>query len=213
VNGRLAKKTNASGSTVSLGYGPLGLLKALSFSSNEIYGYSYDLEGRRTQATVANGPTITHKFDYGYDAVGNLISYIEKGGSDNILGKITKPAAGEMYSKTDQLIGFDLTLGTTATIPYAFFYSSNKLVEKVSSAGKDTLFKYDEGSKLKIQTNANGVQDRLDYNEGNQLTGTSSVNSSGTKTLSSQYAYDSDGRLVKITGIGPGSPSADTGQN
>ena len=101
-----------------------------------------------------------------------------------------------MYSKTDQLIGFDLTYGTNASIPYAFFYSSNKLVEKVSSGSKDTLFKYDEGSKLKIQTNANGVQDRFDYNEGNQLTGTSSVNSSGLKMWSSNYAYDPDGRLV-----------------
>ena len=113
-----------------------------------------------------------------------------------------------MYSKTDQLIGFDLTYGTNASIPYAFFYSSNKLVEKVSSGSKDTLFKYDEGSKLKIQTNANGVQDRFDYNEGNQLTGTSSVNSSGLKMWSSNYAYDPDGRLVNVTGNGPGSPSA-----
>ncbi|MBC2726608.1 hypothetical protein [Desulfosporosinus sp.] len=34
LNGRLTQKTNASGSTVSLDYGPLGLLKTLRFSSN-----------------------------------------------------------------------------------------------------------------------------------------------------------------------------------
>ncbi|MBC2724335.1 RHS repeat protein [Desulfosporosinus sp.] len=114
-----------------------------------------------------------------------------------------------MYSKTDQLIGFNIKYKTSTAIPYAFFYSSNKLVEKVSAAGKDTLFKYDEGSKLKIQTNANGVQDRFDYNEGNQLTETSTVNSCGTKMWSSKYVYDDDGRLKTITGNGPGSPSAD----
>ncbi|EGW39337.1 RHS repeat protein [Desulfosporosinus sp. OT] len=114
-----------------------------------------------------------------------------------------------MYSKTDQLIGFDLTYGANPAIPYVFTYSANNLVEKVSAAGKNTSFKYDEGGKPKIQTNGNGTQDQFDYNEGQQLTGTSTVNSTGTKLLSSQYSYDDDGRLITVTGNGPGSPAAD----
>ncbi|WP_042338622.1 hypothetical protein [Desulfosporosinus youngiae] len=81
-----------------------------------------------------------------------------------------------MYSKTDQLLGFKPKYISSPDVPYAFLYSLNKLVEKVSAADKDTLFKYDEGSKLKLQTNPNGVEDRFDYNEGNQLIGTSTSN-------------------------------------
>jgi len=208
ANGRLTQKTNASGSTVSLDYGPLGLLKTLRLSSNETYGFSYDLEGRRKQATVSKTPTgpILHTFDYDYDEVGNLISSIEKGSSGTFIGSITKPA-GDMYSKTDQLLGFKLKYLSNPDVLYAFVYSPNKLVEKVSAAGKDTLFKYDEGSKLKLQTNPNGVEDRFDYNEGNQLIGTSTFKPGTDTKITNKYEYDDDGRLKSITRDGSENPT------
>ena len=66
--------------------------------------------GGRKQATVSQTPTgpLTHTFGYDYDKVGNLISSVEKDGSGTFIGSITKPAAGDMYSRTDELLGFDL---------------------------------------------------------------------------------------------------------
>lgn len=212
ANGRLTQKTNAGGSTVSLDYDPLGLLKSLKLSDKETYGFSYDLEGRRKQATASKtltGQTL-YTFDYDYDKVGNLISSIEKGTDGAFVGSIKEPSPGGMYSKTDQLLGFNLKYLSNPDVLYAFVYSPNKLVEKVSAAGKDTLFKYDEGSKLKLQTNPNGVEDRFDYNEGNQLIVTSTFkpgNDYNTR-ISSTYKYDDDGRLIEIKGQGPGSPTA-----
>ncbi len=88
---------------------------------------------------------------------------------------VIEPAAGEMYSKTDQLLGFDLTYGANPAIPYVFTYSANNSVKKVSAAGKNTSFKYDEG--------------------GQQLTGPSNVNSG------SGYHYHYNARATPAKSI------------
>jgi YD repeat-containing protein len=181
----------------------------LLLSDGTSYGFSYDLSDRRKTATVPNGNTPVKKFGYDYDAVGNQTSYTEKDSNDNTLSQIAKPATGDMYSKTDQLLGFDLTYGTSAVVTHKYSYTMSGLLTDLTAGSKSWKFLSNDGKNLLSQLNPNTTTDNFTYNNANQITDSRTLDVGNNVKWSSQYEYDNDGRLIGITGNGAGSPSAE----
>ena len=209
--GRITKKTNPNSTSVSTGFDSYGNLKQILRFGGPAYEFGYDLEGKRTSSIVKDaGGQKTNEFSYGYDEVGNLISYKEKDGAGNVIGEIaapSSPAGTKMYSDINQINGFDLKFGTV-TATYNFSYTKGGLIKEVSSGGKTFTFQYDESNNLLSRTYANSTQDVYTYNEANQVVKTQTLDSASQPKWASQYMYDADGRTTQITGTGPGSPSA-----
>ena len=173
------------------------------------YGFTYDLAGRPIKTTVSKDSNLTHQLEYGYDAVGNLTSYVEKDGVGTVLGQITKPSTGEMYSPTDRLLGFDLKLNGE-TVTQKFDYTGSGLLTNVTVTDESTqefkLVNNDRGNLLS-QINPNGSHNQFVYNDAHQVTESRTVDANNTPKWSSRYQYDDDGRLTSVTSDTPGSPS------
>ncbi|MHB1406339.1 MAG: RHS repeat domain-containing protein [Desulfitobacteriaceae bacterium] len=196
--GRITKKTNPNTTSVSTGFDSYGSLNKVELSSGPTYEFSYDLEGQRTSSIVKDSAgQKTNEFSYGYDEVGNLISYKEKDGAGNLIGEITPPTGSTMYSHINQLQGFDLKYGTYS-VTYNFSYTKNGLIKEVSSGGKVFNFEYDESNNLLSRTYANSTQDVYTYNEANQVVQTQTLDNLNQPKWSSKYSYDPYGNIISV---------------
>ncbi len=202
-DGRITQKANPNGTSVSAGYDDYGNLSQISLSGGPAYNMGYDLEGHLTSSSLTNGPSSS----YGYDAVGNMTSYVEKDASGTTVTTVGAPTGGSMYSSLDQLLGFDLTYGSNSPITYNFGYTKSGLVSSVKidpgTNQQQVTFNYDEGNNLVSKVNPNNTQDNFTYNDANQIVGTQTA-TNNTVAWSSQYTYDSDGRLTSVIGTDPG---------
>ncbi|MCG1024491.1 RHS repeat-associated core domain-containing protein, partial [Dehalobacter sp.] len=224
-SGRLTGKVNPgdspTNSSVTLGYEYSGL-DILKILNGPKYSFDYNLEGQVTKEELFNSSdTKIGEFSYTYDGMGRLATLTEKDGSGTEVSKISQPTGQSMYSQTDQLNGFDLTVKqqTSNPITYLFTYLSNNLVKTITAAGKQFNLYFNEGGLFQSRVNPNNTGDEYKYNDAGQVIEsktnniTKSTNGNNTTTgvsakWSSLYTYDSDGRITAITGQGAGSPSA-----
>ncbi|MGC7873760.1 hypothetical protein ACPUYX_19890 [Desulfosporosinus sp. SYSU MS00001] len=165
------------------------------------YTYSYDLDGRPTDVNAINETTV-NEIQATYDAIGNLISYSD-GNSGTVSGN---PITLDALNRITQ---FNLSYGG-ASIPYSFTYTGNGLPDKVTADNQNFSMIYDDGDQLINQNNPDGTQDVYTYNEAGQITGiqTGKVDTSKGRIIlnplwSSQYGFDSDGRISTVTGTRP----------
>ncbi|WP_041444590.1 RHS repeat protein [Syntrophobotulus glycolicus] len=227
--GRLTGKVNPGDSTsnpsVSLGYKYFGL-DFLKILNGPKYTFDYNQEGQTTKEELFNSSdTKIGEFDSEYDALGRMNKFTEKDGSGNEIARFEKPTKDsskiDMYDQSGNFNGFDLIYkGQTSNfITYLFTYLSNNLVKTITAAGKQFNLYFDEGGLFTSRVNPNNTSDEFKYNDAGQViesktnsvvpstNGNTTTTSVSTK-WSSQYTYDADGRLTKITDGATGNSSA-----
>jgi RHS repeat-associated protein len=197
----------------SYSYDALSRLSGVSHSSvsNPAELYSYDARGNRTAShlsssytyNTANRLATDARFDYGYDANGNLIQKTERAS-----GKATK----YIYDSENQLTRVDLPDNTSALYSYD---GLGRRIEKVT-AGQTKRFVYDGQDLLAEYSATNALAARYTHGPSvdevlsTQRAGATSffesdVNGSvvrvgdGTNAAAT-YEYDSFGQVVKQTG-------------
>ncbi len=101
-----------------------------------------------------------------------------------------------MYSATDQLNGFNLTVKqqTSNPITYLFTYLSNNLVKTITAAGKQFSLYFDEGGQFISRTNPNNTGDEFKYNDAGQVieSKTNSITQSNNGSQGWQQSDNSD---------------------
>ena len=202
--GRLISKLLPNGSSITFSYDQVDNISQVQLSGGESYKFTYDLEGRPTNVKVYSGANMTNEIKSTYDAIGNLIGY-----SDGNRGTVSNPVG---LDQLNRITGFNLVYngGTTSVIsaPYAFTYTGNGLPSTVSVDGKNFAMIYDDGDKLINRNTPDKTQDIYSYNDANQVTRvqTVKVDPNGTTLIpqwSSQYTFDTDGRISTVNGTRP----------
>lgn len=160
--------------SVSLVYDARGDITELARSNGVTTFYAYDSNGRvlLVQHFDADGERLD-RFDYRYDAVGNL-TRVDR----------TSPSMGE-------------TPSSNASVLYTYDIAHRLISERWLDATGTTTYaleiRYDDVGN-RIETVRNGELTRYSYNDDNRLIQT--IDSSGQTTT---YAYDDDGLMTQIT--------------
>lgn len=170
----------------------------MQLSSGVSYMYTYNLEGKPTEIKVYSGATLTNDFTYYYDAIGNLTSYSEGSGQGQV-NSITRDVK-------DRITAYNM-VNETNTISNSFTYAKNDLPQTVTADSKNYSLIYDDGDNLINRSNPNNTEDIYTYNDANQINGVQTVDTSHGLSLlpnwSSNYSFDSDGRISGISGTRP----------
>jgi RHS repeat-associated protein len=159
--GRLVRKDNGNGTASTYQYDLAGQLLQLRHLApdgttvNSFYEYTYDLLGRRTTQTTADGTTF-----YGYDSLGQLTSVSLPGGR---VITYVYDAVGNRSSVTDN--------GITTQ------YTTNVMNEYVLVG--NTIYTYDADGNLTSKSDANG-NTAYSFDDENRLVG---VNGSGLNAV------------------------------
>ena len=204
--------SNATIKTFSSSYDAVGHLLSAT-NSDSSYSYSYDAVDRVT--SIDNTGTVgvpAVKFNYGYDAVGNLIAVNDSinginagitGYTYDLLNRVTKlTQAGTgvqskrvdmVYNAVNQLTGLSRYSGVNPVVDTSYTYDLNqRLIQLSHQKGASTVasfdYSYDAADKLASTVSSVDGASSYSYDATNQLTGAS--HSSQTNEA---YSYDSNG--------------------
>lgn len=220
VDSLLKEIRYANGATLTASYDLVGNLTVEADPEGNTTAYEYDPVGRMTAVTDALGNTTRYEYDaadnlakvtdalgyvtsYTYDALGNLTSetdalgntvmysYTPEGWLETVTdaeGHVTRYT----YDKTGNVLTADYAGEQTETNTY----NELGLLTTVTTAEGDTLYQYDDASRLLSVTQPNGETVSYTYDShGNRAT----MTYPNGKTV--KYTYDDMNRLVSVKGV------------
>lgn len=211
VGNRLSVTNNAGAHAY--GYDPLSRLINATHpaGAGASEAYSYDAAGNRTASHLsasythdhANRLTADARFDYAYDANGNLTRKTERA---------TAQQTQYTYNAANQLTRIDFPDGTVATYRYdglgrRFEKNVGGQITRYVYDGQDILFEYNVNTLQARYTHGAGVDEILSVQRGgatsffetDALGSTVRVVNGGQ--VRAAYSYDSFGRVVSRTGV------------
>jgi RHS repeat-associated protein len=189
-------------------YDAAGNLVAVTDAAKRTTKYVYDPANRPKEVVYSDGTTPTVKYEY--DADGNRVGMTDGTGKStytyDILDRLVQSTDGN-----GDTVGYEYDLTgrqTKLTYPGGNMltraYDSDGRLQSVTDWLKNTTaFAYDPNSNLVKTTfpKATGGQDKVTYNQANQVLKITMVN--GTKTIASLlYARGGDGQVKKTTTTG-----------
>jgi RHS repeat-associated protein len=209
--------------TFSASYDAVGHL-ITSTNPDAAYTYSYDAVDR--VSSIDNTGTVgvpAVKFNYGYDAVGNLLTVNDSingtnagitGYSYDLLNRVTKlTQAGTgvqtkrvdmAYNAVNQLTSLSRFSGVNGVVDTSYVYDLNqRLIQLSHKKGASTVanydYSYDAADKLAATVSSVDGTSNYSYDSTNQLTG-----ASHTAQTNEAYAYDANGNRTSggtVTGV------------
>ena len=197
--GNLLNETDPEGNATAYEYDPVGRMTAVTDALGNTTRYDYDAADNLTRVTDALG----HVTSYTYDALGNLTSetdalgntvmysYTPEGWLETVTdaeGHVTRYS----YDKTGNTLSADYAGEQTETNTY----NELGLLTTVTTAEGDTLYQYDDASRLISVTQPSGDTVSYTYDShGNR----SSMTYPNGKTV--KYTYDEMNRLIAVKGV------------
>ena len=197
--GNMISETDPEGHTTAYEYDPVGRMTAVTDALGNTTRYDYDAADNLTRVTDALG----HVTSYTYDALGNLTSetdalgntvkysYTPEGWLETVTdaeGHVTRYS----YDKTGNVLLADYAGEQTETNTY----NELGLLTTVTTAEGDTLYQYDDASRLLSVTQPNGETVSYTYDShGNRAT----MTYPNGKTV--KYSYDDMNRLIAVKGV------------
>jgi RHS repeat-associated protein/uncharacterized repeat protein (TIGR01451 family) len=226
-DGRLVSTTDASGNTINYAPDLAAQHETIRDRLGNPTTFEYDGDGNVTRVTDALGGVITSTFDANsnkltetsvlgktvtntYDAVGNLLTETDPLGH---VSRYTYNAFRQVLSFTDpqghtalntydargNLLTQKDALGNTTV--YTYNNQGRPLTIK-DAAGNTSSYVYDGNGRMTQQTDGLGNITTFTYDgNGNRLsqTATRTKSDSTTESLTTQYQYDADNRLLQTT--------------
>ena len=155
-----------------------------------ITAYEYDMIGNQVKVTDPSGRVTTAQ----YNALGQntKVTGVAKNSSDNIVKTFTYDLAGNQTSVTDGN-------GFTTNYTYDNLNRLKQITQTVGSETYTTKYDYDleEGGYIKNKvTDANGNADESWFDVAGRLV---KEYSSGTKSMSTSYAYNANNAVTQVT--------------
>ena len=138
--GRLISKTMPNASTQTFSYDSVDNVCQVLLSSGEKYTYVYDLEGRPKDVKAYSGATMTSEIQATYDAIGNLIGYV-----DGNLGTVSSSTL--FRDQMNRITNFNLAYGG-ASVPYGYHFTGNGLPDTVTADSKSFSLIYDADNRI-----------------------------------------------------------------
>jgi RHS repeat-associated protein len=215
--------SNGTIKTFNTSYDAVGHLVS-AISSDSSYSYTYDAVDRVT--SINNTGTVgipAVKFNYGYDAVGNLLTVNDsiKGVNAGVTGysydqlnrvtRLTQSGVGVQskrvdmaYNAVNQLTGLSRFSGVNSVVDTSYVYDNNQRLIKLSHhQGASTVasydYSYDPADKLNQTVSSSDGTSNYSYDSTNQLTGTDHTNQTDEA-----YQYDANGNRNSggyVTGV------------
>jgi len=196
--GRKIKEIRPMGQATEYSYFKNGLLKTVKDAKQQVSTYTYDAANRLTEITYADNTKDT----FGYDAVGNLISYANPDVSgtlayDKLNRKLSETVDYGSFQKSFSYTYDDRGNKATYTNPEAlthtYTYRKNDQLETINVDGKTFSFEY-EKNRLKKLSFPNGVTTEYGYNANNWLANITTTGPLGP-ILTRDYSHDNVGNI------------------
>jgi RHS repeat-associated protein len=215
--------SHATIKTFSSNYDAVGHLLS-STNPDSTYSYSYDLIDRVT--SIDNTGTMgvpAVKFNYSYDAVGNLVVVNDSingtnagitGYTYDLLNRVTgltqsgtgvqSKRVAMAYNAVNQLTSLSRYSGTNSVVDTNYTYDNNqRLIKLAHVKGGTTVasydYSYDAADKLSSTVSSVDGTSNYSYDATNQLTA-----ASHTSQVNEAYSYDANGNRVSggtVTGV------------
>ena len=183
---RLTSITDATGATVTYGYGNvdsqmMALPTSITDPNGTVTTSSYDSNYRVTQTGIAN--------------VAGLV-YNYSGGNLNSVKRTDNASSEQTYSFTYDAFGnmTALKVGTQTLATYTYGAGNGLLMSQTYANGDSVSFTYDNLGRTKTATYSDGRVLSYVYNGEGNLHSVTETNGSATVTY--LYTYDSIGRLI-----------------
>ena len=183
---RLTSITDATGATVTYGYGNvdaqmMALPTSITDPNGTVTTSSYDSNYRVTQTGIAN--------------VAGLV-YNYSGGNLNSVKRTNNASSEQTYSFTYDAFGnmTALKVGTQTLATYTYGAGNGLLMSQTYANGDSVSFTYDNLGRTKTATYSDGRVLTYVYNGEGNLHSVTETNGSATVTY--LYTYDSIGRLI-----------------
>ena len=200
-NGKLLSVTDANGTQISYGYDANGRLNSVKDSSGQELVLIYNASGKldRLDTLSASGGALTRQVYYGYDAQGRLINV-----STDLSPEDNSIVDGNVY-RTDYTYDADSfriasvaqSDGTSTSFTYQLLDGEYR-VKTVSDGSGITTFTYDTANNRTDVVNGTGQQWSYFYDADDRLIEVQTPAVDGQR-LSTRYAYDLDGNVIKVT--------------
>ncbi|EJM49994.1 RHS repeat protein, partial [Pseudomonas sp. GM48] len=200
-NGKLLSVTDANGTQINYGYGANGRLNTVKDSSGQELVLNYNASGKlnRVDTRSAAGGALTQQVYYGYDAQGRLINV-----STDLSPVDNSIVDGNVYSTdyTYDAASFRIASvvqsdGTSASFTYQLLNGEYRIKTVTDNSGT-TTFSYDIANRRTDVLNGLGQQWSYIYDASDRLIEVQTPAVNGQR-LSTRYAYDLDGNVIKIT--------------
>jgi RHS repeat-associated protein len=163
----------AGANTTTYGYDPNGNLTLIQYPNGVATSYTYNTLNRLTNMSATKGGTSVASYIYTLGAAGNRLSVVEQN------GRTVNYSYDSLYRLTEELITNDAA--TSGTVGYTYDAVGNRLSRASTVPGvAPTTSTYDANDRL------NG--DAYD------------ANGSTTASATTNYTYDSDGKLTEVNG-------------
>ena len=197
--GNLVNEADPEGNATAYEYDPVGRMTAVTDALGNTTRYEYDAADNLAKVTDALG----HVTSYTYDALGNLTSETDALGNtvkysyttEGWLETVTD-AEGHVTRYTYDRTGNILTADYAGEQTETNTYNELGLLTTVTTAEGDTLYQYDDASRLISVTQPNGKTVSYTYDShGNRAT----MTYPNGKTV--KYSYDDMNRLVSVKGV------------
>ena len=183
---RLTSITDATGATVTYGYGNvdaqmMALPTSITDPNGTVTTSSYDSNYRVTQTGIAN--------------VAGLV-YNYSGGNLNSVKRTNNASSEQTYSFTYDAFGnmTALKVGTQTLATYTYGAGNGLLMSQTYANGDSVSFTYDNLGRTKTATYSDGRVLTYVYNGEGNLHSVTETN--GSVTVTYLYTYDSIGRLI-----------------
>ncbi|GAB2865604.1 hypothetical protein GCM10027277_37990 [Pseudoduganella ginsengisoli] len=201
--GRPWVETGNNGQRVQYAYDANGNVQTKTDAAGRVTRFDYDAQNRITKVTSADNGTVQYGYDtrgnlqfiedqrglrttYTYDGFGNKLT---QSSPDTGLTTYTYDSAGRMATET----------GADGKVFRYSWDALDRMVSKLTSS-EPNLYTYDEGSygKGKLTKFADWTgETQYTYNDAGQLL--TQVNNIFGKLFTTSWAYDSSGRLQRLT--------------
>ncbi|SDA93537.1 YD repeat-containing protein, partial [Pseudomonas sp. NFACC15-1] len=200
-DGRLLSVTDANGTQINYSYDANGRLSSVKDSSGQELVLNYNAAGKLERVGTRNaaGGALTQQVYYGYDAQGRLINV-----STDLSPEDNSIADGKVYRTDYTYDGASFRIasvvqsdGTSVSFTYQVWDGEYR-VKTVSDSSGTTTFSYDIANNRTDVLNGSGQQWSYFYDTLDRLIEVQTPAVDGQR-LSTRYAYDSDGNVIKVT--------------
>ncbi|MDD2907836.1 MAG: polymorphic toxin type 33 domain-containing protein [Candidatus Gracilibacteria bacterium] len=214
TNSRIIETSSGSGAVENIVYdeNALVLSKTISYGNNDVTtNYTYDLNERLIKQINPNGSEINFEYDlfdriikkinpdnsyttYTYDKSNNIIKQEIYDENDNLLSK-----QEFVYDKQNRAIETkNHILPNDIIITKTKYDSLGNIIKTIDAKGNETNYTYDIFSRLVQVEDSLGNIVQNSYDKNDNLV-EKKIISSANKTITTNYTYDSDNRLISET--------------